>query len=420
VDLSSLLLGAGLGAAAGAAVAWSVAQARARRAAEAAAVRLAELTADAARLEERVRAAGEMEARLRETFTALSADALRANTEEFLKLAGTRFDGLQSAAKEDLEARRKAVDALLDPMRKGLEKVETVLHGVEKERVGAYGSLLEQVKALSLSQGELRSETAKLVQALRSPQGRGRWGEIQLRRVVEMAGMLDHCDFHEQASVGVEGGRLRPDLVVRFPGGRNLVVDAKTPLDAYLQALEAKDEATREARLQDHARQVRDHVKALSQKAYWDQFQPSPDFVVLFLPGETFFGAALQKDPGLIEFGASQNVIIATPTTLIALLRVVAYGWQQEQLTENMLLIKDTGKELCERVRNFVTHYQSVGQGLQSALEAYDRATGSLQSRLIQGVRRMEELGAGGKEPIPDVATIGRSVVLPQDGDLVK
>lgn len=420
MDGVSLLLGTGLGAAAGAAIAWAVAQARARKAADEAAAQITRLTAETTRLEERLRAADEVEGRFRGKFAELSAEALRANAEEFLRLAGTRFEGLQSAAKEDLEARRKAIDSLLDPMRKGLEKVEGVVQGAEKQRAEAYGRLQEQVKSLALSEEGLKSETAKLVQALRAPQGRGRWGEIQLRRVVELAGMLDHCDFREQSTVQTEGGRLRPDLVVHLPGGKNVVVDAKTPLDAYLQALEAKDDATREAKLQDHARQVKDHIRALSQKAYWEQFQPSPEFVLLFLPGEAFFSAALQKEPGLIEHGAEQRVILVSPTSLIAVLRAVSYGWQQELIAENAQVIRETGKELCERVRVFVSHYQGVGKGLNEALNAYDRATSSLQSRLVQGMRRMEDLGAGGKEPAPDVEPVGRRAIVPHDGDLVK
>jgi DNA recombination protein RmuC len=429
----------GLGAAGGAVVgwllAWTLARARAenqaRLAAEENAARLADLRAQAARLEEQLSAERrrveeqartfvEMEARFREAFASLSADALRANTEEFLKLAGTRFEGLRTAAQGDLEARQKAIDALLEPMRKGLEKVETVIHGVEKERVGAYGTLLEQVKALAQSQGELKSETANLVRALRAPQVRGRWGEIQLRRVVEMAGMLEHCDFQEQVSVAGETGRLRPDLVVRLPGGKNVVVDAKTPLEGYLLALEAKDDATREARLADHARQVGDHMKALSQKGYWEQFQPAPEFVVMFLPGETFFSAALQKDPGLIEMGVAQRVIPASPTTLIALLRSVAYGWQQERIAENAQKIVDAGRVLCDRLRVFTEHYQKVGKGLEAAVGAYDDATRSMQRKLLPAVRKVEELGAGAAEPVPDVQPLDRRVPLLEDGDLVK
>jgi len=412
-----------LGAAAGGCAAWILATSRARRAADAAAARLADLKAEAARLEEQLaaekrrieeqaRTFREMEARFREAFASLSADALRANSEQFLKLAGTRFEGMQEAAKEDLEGRRKAIDALLDPVAKGLAKVETVLQGVEKERAGAYGTLLEQVRGLAQSQGELKTETANLVRALRAPQVRGRWGEIQLRRVVELAGMLDHCDFHEQAGVTTPDGRLRPDLVVHLPGGKSVVVDAKTPLEAYLLSLEAKDDAAREGHLADHARQVRDHMKGLSQKAYWDQFAASPEFVVMFLPGETFFSAALQKDPSLIEMGVEQKVIPASPTTLIALLRAVAYGWQQERIAENAQAIYEAGRDLCDRLRVFTEHHQRIGKGLNAAMDAFDAATRSMQQRLMPGARRLEELGAGGSEAIPEVETIGRTVPL--------
>jgi DNA recombination protein RmuC len=408
VDASALLLGVGLGGAAGAAAAWLHARARIARLET-------ELAGEARRFAERVKDFQEMEARFREAFASLSAEALRANAEQFLKLAGTRFEGMQEAAKEDLEGRRKAIDALLDPMRKGLEKVETVIQGVEKDRAGAYGALLEQVKGLAQSQGELKSETANLVKALRAPQVRGRWGEIQLRRVVELAGMLDHCDFREQSGVSTADGRLRPDLVVRLPGGKSVVVDAKTPLEAYLLSLEAKDDAARDGHLADHARQVRNHMKDLSQKAYWDQFAEAPEFVVMFLPGETFFSAALQKDPALIEFGVEQKVIPASPTTLIALLRAVAYGWQQERIAENAQAIYEAGRDLCDRLRVFTEHYQRVGKGLQSAMDAYDAAARSMQQRLLPGARRLEELGAGAAARVPDVETLGRRVSLIED-----
>jgi DNA recombination protein RmuC len=431
VDGLSIAIGVVLGGAAGAAVAWTLARERARRSAEEHGARLADLQARAARLEaeveaerrrmeETTRTFAEMEARFREAFAALSADALRANTEEFLKLAGTRFEGMQSAAKGDLEARQKAIDALLDPVKKGLEKVESVVQGVEKERVRAYAGIHEQVKALALGQGELRAETANLVRALGTPHVRGRWGELQLRKVVELAGMLDHCDFTEQAAGGTEERRLRPDLVVHLPGGKNVVVDAKTPLDAYLRAQEEKDDAAREARLADHARQVRDHVKALSQKSYWDQFRPAPEFVVMFLPGETFFSAALRKDPSLIESGVEQRVIPASPTTLIALLRAVAYGWQQETIAENAQRICDAGRELSDRLRVFAEHFQRAGRGLRTAVEAYDDAVRSYQKRLEPGIRSLEDLGAGTAKGMPELEPVDRRVPLLEDGDLVK
>ena len=431
MDGPSLLGGFAAGAAAGAAVAFALAQVRARRAAAEAAEREASLreraagfetaaAGEKARLEERVRALEDMERRLRETFQSLSADALRSQSQAFLDLAGTKFEGLRESARKDLEARQTAIDELLKPIRESLKGVDATIRGVEEKRAGAYAALHEQVKGLTAGQEGLRAETQNLVRALRAPQVRGRWGEIQLRRVVEMAGMLDHCDFTEQVSTDAEGGRLRPDLVVHLPGGRQVIVDAKTPLEAYLAAAEEKDDARRDALLADHARQVREHVRALSQKSYWEQFDGSPEFVVMFLPGETFFSAALQKDPSLIEYGVEQKVIPASPTTLIALLRAVAYGWQQERVAEDARQIYEVGKELHERLRVVAEHFQKVGSGLGTAVGAYNDAVKSLESRLLVTARKLESLGAGTRAALPELDAVEESPRNLRDGDLVR
>jgi DNA recombination protein RmuC len=357
---------------------------------------------------------GDAEAKLREAFQTLSAEALRQNNQSFLDLARTSLGEFQRTAVADLETRGRAIGELVKPVRESLEKVDSKLQAVERERVGAYAALSEQVRSLAQTQQQLQSETAKLVRALRTPAVRGRWGEIQLRRVVELAGMLDHCDFFEQQTVVTEDGRLRPDLLVKLPGGRHIVVDAKAPLGAYLEAFEASDESLRESLLRDHSRQVRDHMMKLGAKSYAAQFAPAPEFVVMFLPGETFFAAALQHDPELIEFGVDKRVIPASPTTLIALLRSVAYGWRQERLAENAQAISELGRDLYDRLRTTAEHFLRLGVQIDRAVTCYNEAIGSLESRVLVSARRFKEKGIAASEEIAALEPLDRAVRLPQ------
>jgi DNA recombination protein RmuC len=370
-----------------------------------------ELDKDRAVHAERLKAYGEAESRLREAFQALSADALKTNNEAFLSLAETRLREARTEATSDIDARKQAIENLLAPMAKTLEHVDREIKDSERRRVETGAQLMQRIVSLDTAGQSLRDETRRLTDALKRPGVRGRWGELQLKRVVELSGMIEHCDFTEQRTIqaGDDDGRIRPDVVVRLPGGKQIVIDAKAPLDAYLRALEAPDEASRQKLLGEHARQVRGHISQLSAKGYFDKVASTPEFVVMFLPGEMFFSAALEQDPSLIECGVEKRVIPASPTTLIALLRAVAYGWQQEAMEENARKISELGKNLYEAVRTLGARFDTLGTRLKSSLEAYNDAVGSLEGNVLVKARRFKELqAANGGEEIKALEPIDR------------
>jgi DNA recombination protein RmuC len=373
------------------------------------------------RFEEQQRLLADAERKLTDTFRSLAAEVLKTTNESFLTLAGERLNSVQKEASADLEARQKAIEGIVAPVKETLETLDGQIRAIENVRSAAYGSLSEQVKSLVETQTQLRSETANLVKALRAPVVRGRWGEIQLKRVVEMAGMIEHCDFFQQGSVNTDDGRLRPDMVVRLPGNKNIVVDAKAPLQAYLEALEAPTDEIRALKLKEHASQVRVHTAKLSAKGYWEHLQPTPEFVVLFLPGETFFSAALEQDPSLIELGVSQRVILATPTTLIALLRAVSYGWRQELVAENAQKISDLGQELYERIATMVEHLATLRSSLNTSVTSFNRTVGALQERVLPSVRKFKELGIASKKDLKEfepIDTLPRELPLVADSTI--
>lgn len=329
------------------------------------------------------------------TFKVLSHEALSQNNREFLELAKMQFEGLREKASHDLEKREEKINSLVQPMKESLSKLGENLQSYDKERKGQHESLLNQLKNLAESERHLRAETMTLSRALRAPNTRGRWGELQLKRVVELAGMVNHCDFYEQVRMGSEERGMRPDMVVHLPGERFVVIDSKVPLEYYLEAMEIEDETKRGPKLLEHARSLKAHIVQLGKKGYFEGIDNTPEFVVLFLPSDTFFSAALEIDPTLIELGIKNGVILTTPTTLIGLLKSVAYGWKQEALSQNAQKISELGHELHKRLSDLTTHFAKLGRSLTSSVESFNKAMGSYESRVLVSARKLSEMGAG-------------------------
>jgi DNA recombination protein RmuC len=346
------------------------------------------------------------ERELRDSFQALAGEALRSTTDEFLKLADQKIGNVHKEAAADLGKRQQALDALVAPIKDTLVQLGTTLQETNRHHTADSSKLQTLLEQVGITQQKLRLETENLVRALRSPGVRGRWGEVQLKRVVELAGMLEHCDFDVQPTAFSDTGRLRPDLTVKLPGGHTIVVDAKAPLEAFLDAQAATDPGVRSGKLADHVRQVREHVAKLGAKGYWDQFSSSPDFVVLFLPTDAIFLGALEQDAQLIEFGVRERVLIASPLTLIALLRAAALGWRQERLTINAEEISKLGRELYDRARTFADKFEAIGTRLDGAVKAYNEAVGSYDTRVMVSMRRFKELGAATGDDIPPLALV--------------
>lgn len=358
---------------------------------------------------ERSQAFEQARRQLSETFSALASEALTHNSSEFLKLAHENLKTFQVQAQGELAQREQAVEGLVKPIRETLERTETQIRRMEQERKEAQGSLTKHLETMAESQRLLQEETRNLVQALRRPEVRGQWGEMTLKRLAELAGMVEHCDFYEQEQVRDEERVLRPDMVVRMPGNREIVVDAKTPLDAYLSAVEARNDEDRAQALERHARKVRERVRELSTKAYWRQFRNAPDFVVLFIPGDQFLSAALARDRSLLEDALADKVVLATPTSLVALLRAVAYGWRQEALTENAEQIRQVGEALYGRLATFADHLGKVGRSLDASVNAFNRAVASFDSRILPSVRKFGEMGIQAKKAAGEIEPVERA-----------
>ena len=347
---------------------------------------------------------------LEKTFTALASDALKDSNRSFLQLAQETLKQFHIQARGELDQREKAVENLVKPIHEALKKTEDQIREIEKERKQAYGSLNKHLENMSHTQQQLQDETRNLVQALRRPEVRGQWGELTLKRLVELAGMVEHCDFYEQENINTDEGRQRPDMIVRMPGKREIVVDAKTPLDAYLNAIEANQDDARVKYLEQHTRNVRERVRELASKKYWEQLSSTPDFVVLFIPGDQFLSAALDLDRDLLENALQQRVILATPTSLVALLRAIAYGWRQEQLAENADEIRVAGEELYKRLAVFSEHLAKVGRSLDGAVGNFNKAVGSFDSKVMTGAKKLADMGVGNNKEIAEPEQIEKAV----------
>ncbi len=355
---------------------------------------------------EKIETIEESRKQLEQSFTVLSQQALKLNNENFLTLAKEKLSQFQIQAEANLDKKEKSIETLLQPIQSALKSTEEQIQLIEKERKESFGSLSQHLKTINESQADLRLETQNLVQALRRPEVRGQWGELTLKRIAELAGMVDHCDFYEQQQSDNGDSRLRPDMIVRMPDQRELIIDAKTPLDAYLNATQATDADIREQALVRHARNVRERMRELASKAYWSQFKSSPDFVVLFIPGEQFLSAALEQDSQLLEDALKNKVILATPTSIVALLRAVAFGWRQIAVAENAEKIRELGEDLYHRLATFAEHLQKLGKHLDSSVEQYNKATGSLERQVLSGARKFTELGIEKKKTIPDLKVV--------------
>ena len=407
-----IFIAAGAALATGAVLGVLFTQLRAVRRIEALRIELAaaqvRLESSALQDADRLRLLEQSETRLRSAFDSLAGETLRTNSELFLRLAREALGRDQVVAQGALKERELAIAQLVEPLRAALERTEAQVQALERERRDAFATLRTQIETLAGGQALLQRETRNLVTALRRPEVRGRWGELTLRRLVELAGLSEHCDFTEQLQVVGEEGALRPDLVVHMPDARDLVIDAKTPLDAYLAALDAPTDEERQLALRRHAQQVETRVRELAAKSYWTQFERSPEFAVLFLPGDQFLSAALAERPELLEIALGQSVIIATPSTLIALLKAVAYGWRQSAVAHNAALIRDLGQELYRRLGTFNGHLGRMGQRLGAAVEAYNAAVGSLERQVLPQARRFRELGVTADAPLAELEPIGQ------------